>query len=448
MIQEFLLAREQRVLHQEELLAKYNKTLVTLKINYPDFEKAGYINNNIINIIAQEILAYYKKYIIIHEKYESLEGLIYHFIFDMNFKATKKAMINIEEQHILGRCVDIDVYDVNKTSISRTELGFQPRKCFICDNMAHICSRAKTHTLNQISQYFQKIYTNYLNSEMAIQSLCEQLSSKATMAMICEVSVYPSFGLVSPLSNGAHEDMDFYLFLDSTMAIAPYLKQMAKAGYTYHLEEQIFDAIREIGKECEEVMFKATKGINTHKGMIFLMGICITAVSKNLYEQKDWDNIQVIIKSMVKDILNDFKDIAHKENLTHGEKLFLQYGFTGIRGQVTDGLQDVFNIVEIYKNINLSPREQHIQMLIELMAIIEDSTVVHRHGIDALRQVQNDAKNLLKIGGITTKEGQGKIKSLEDDYITRKISSGGCADLLAVAIFLISIKNQNSYKLE
>ena len=76
------------------------------------------------------------------------------------------------------------------------------------------------------------------------------------------------------------------------------------------------------------------------------------------------------------------------------------------------------------------------------MSEVEDSTIVYRKDIDTLRWVQNSAKELLLIGGVNTTEGQIKIKELEDEYIKNNISPGGCADLLAVSIFLMEIKDK------
>ncbi len=123
--------------------------------------------------------------------------------------------------------------------------------------------------------------------------------------MVSEVSTFPSFGLVSPVSNGAHNDMDYYMFLDSAMVLTPFMKQMAIRGYTFYCPLRIFNVIREIGINCEKEMFKTTGGINTHKGMIFLMGICITSVAKSLFDNNK-NNIQIIIKQMVINILVDF----------------------------------------------------------------------------------------------------------------------------------------------
>ena len=48
------------------------------------------------------------------------------------------------------------------------------------------------------------------------------VSSFAIQAMLYEVTCYPSPGLVSPASSGAHKDMDFFTFVDSTSVLSRY----------------------------------------------------------------------------------------------------------------------------------------------------------------------------------------------------------------------------------
>lgn len=447
LITEFLFDRDKRVFYQESLLKENkDKTLVTIRINYPGIEKSNYITDNIVNTIYNEILTYYGKFIVFEDKYKNKEGIVAHFLFDLDFVNVKKEMINVEEEHILGRCLDIDVYTLKNDKvigISRSDLFKKPRRCFICDLDAKICSRAQTHTIDEIKNYFEVVYKNFKDSQKKTDSLAYEVSQMALKAMISEVSTFPSFGLVSPISSGAHKDMDYYTFLNSAVAITPFLKKMFEVGYSYYSPEYIFDAIRDIGKECEDKMFEATNNINTHKGMIFLMGISMAAIGKALYENKEFYQIQDIIKSMVKNILDDFKELHKKEKLTHGERLYLEYGFTGIRGQVQDGLSVLFdNIIDNYINSDLKENDLYTQILIELMARVEDSTVVYRHDISTLRKVQSDAKDLLNMGGIFTEEGRQKCHHLEDLYIKENISPGGCADLLAISILLIDVKKR------
>lgn len=447
LIEEFLFDREKRVEHQEELMRNNkDKTLVTIRVNYPGIEKSNYITDDIVNIIYSDIITYHDRYIVYNDKYKNREGLVCHLLFDVDFVRIKKLMIDIEEKHPLGRCVDIDVYtfkDGKVIGISRSHLYKAPRKCFICDLDAKICSRAQSHSIEEIKEYFNEVYKKYIESQKKTEEVSYQTSQMSLKAMISEVSTFPSFGLVSPVSTGSHKDMDYYTFLNSSMAIVPHLKEMARVGYSYKNPEDIFAAIRKIGIICEEDMFKATKNINTHKGMIFLMGICISAVAKNLYEGKSFENIKEIIIEMVKDILDDFENLHKKEKLTHGEKLYLEHGFTGIRGQVKDGLSVIFdNIIPKYDNSTSSGNDLYIQILISLMALVEDSTVVYRQDIETLKKVQKDAKLLLELGEIDKTKQEKMIIDLEKEYIEKNISPGGCADLLAISIFMLDIKNK------
>lgn len=447
LIQEFLMDREKRVFYQDELIENNKtKTLVTIRINYPGIEKSNYITDDIVNIIYNDIMTYHKSDIIYNDRYKNKEGLVCHLLFNTDVVSVKKLMINIEERHILGRCVDIDVYsykDNKAVGISRSDLNKSPRKCFICELDAKICSRSQTHTIDEIKKYFEDVYIKYKEEEKKIDHISYDISQIALKAMISEVSTFPSFGLVSPISNGSHKDMNYYTFLNSSMAIAPYLKEMAKVSYTYNKPQCIFNVIRNIGVICEEKMFEATNNVNTHKGMIFLMGTCISATMKSIYDNKGFYNIKDIIKDMTQDILDDFKNLHLKDKLTHGEKLYIEHGFTGIRGQIKDGLAIVFDeIVSKYENSDLIENELYIQMLISLMSLVEDSTIVYRHDINTLRKVQSDAKELLKIGGVNTICGKKQIEKMEKEYIKENISPGGCADLLAISIFLMDIKHK------
>ncbi len=445
MIDKFLMQREERVKYQQDLLLENkNKTLVTIKINYPGTEKSNYILDDIIKIITDEVITYYGLFVVFKRCYKTLEGSIVHLLFDLDYIKVKNIMIDIEQNHILGRCADLDVYTLknNKViAISRKDLNISPRKCFICDSNAKICSRSQNHSIEEIKLYFEKKYEEYLNHIKLRDKVSKKMSNRALKAMISEVSTYPCFGLVSPISSGSHKDMDYYTFLDSSFCIVPYLEKMSKYSYTYHDEKYIFNLIREIGKEAEDKMFMATNNVNTHKGMIFLLGIVIASTSKVIYNGGKFIDINTTIKNMTKDILDDFKQIDYKiknnKKLTHGERLYIEYGFEGIRGQVKNGLDFIFNdVIYEYLESNLSKNDLYSHTLLRLMSIVDDSTIVYRHGISVLDKVKKDSIYILDKGGMNSEEGRRLCFELENEYIKKGISPGASADLLAVVIFL------------
>ena len=62
----------------------------------------------------------------------------------------KRMMVEIEEQHPLGRVFDIDVISGEGCPISRSQLGYPPRRCPICGRIAHECARTGRHDYKEL----------------------------------------------------------------------------------------------------------------------------------------------------------------------------------------------------------------------------------------------------------------------------------------------------------
>ena len=94
------------------------------------------------------------------------------------------------------------------------------------------------------------------------------ISSLAMKSMIYEVAVSPKPGLVDRFNSGAHKDMDFFTFIDSSMIFMDYFYKCTMTGIEFKEEDYslLLKSIRPLGIEAEKKMFAATNGINTHKG--------------------------------------------------------------------------------------------------------------------------------------------------------------------------------------
>jgi len=277
------------------------------------------------------------------------------------------------------------------------------------------------------------------NKKVTLNDFSLTISSFALQAMLYEVSCYPSPGLVSPVSNGAHKDMNYFTFIDSTAVLSKYLALFVQEGYSNRTCKDIFDSIRTVGAEAEKDMFNKTQGINTHKGMLFLMGIACAATGKAIYEKKPFKEIQTIIKEMTEGIVNkELLSLKDNSLLSHGEKLYLKYKNEGVRGEVERGIPTVFEYsLKLYKeNLNLNLNDRLVHTLIGIMTICNDTTIIHRHNQETLGKVKEISKNIIKLGGMNTIQGKEKINDLCIEFIERNISPGGSADLLAVTVFL------------
>lgn len=293
-----------------------------------------------------------------------------------------------------------------------------------------------------------------LNKELACNTfqapskqVIDFIGKTATESLIAEVGTTPKPGLVDMISNGAHKDMNYNTFMDSANAISPYFFKMAKQGYGWGASLlELFQEIRGIGMEAEIAMYQATNHVNTHKGLIFSTGI-LSAAAAYVYSKIGWFDTDKIFETciqMTDELMEqDFKNIDCTHPKTNGEFLYIQYGNKGIRGEVQKGFPTVRNLsLPVLKNLmesNYSRNLSQIQVLMLLIAFTEDTNVLARHDKETLYYVQETAKNFLSRGGIFAHDGMYELWKMDRLFIEKNISSGGCADLLAVTIMVYKL---------
>ncbi|WP_234117436.1 triphosphoribosyl-dephospho-CoA synthase CitG [Clostridium hydrogenum] len=275
------------------------------------------------------------------------------------------------------------------------------------------------------------------------EKIAFNIASFAIQAMMYEVSCFPSPGLVSPVSNGAHKDMDFYTFIDSTCALSSYFVKFVREGFKEVSCKQLFRNIREIGIEAEKDMFLKTKGVNTHKGMIFLMGIACAAAGKAVSDGRSFEAIRKIIVEMTAGIVkSELENIDLNKELSYGEKIYVDYKIKGIKGEVEEGMPIVFDFSLKFfdESAELSINDRLVHTLIGIMQVCEDTNIIHRHSVEILREVQEKAKSIIKAGGMKSCEGREMIQNLNEEFIEKNISPGGSADILGVTVFMDLIR--------
>ncbi|MCY6957402.1 citrate lyase holo-[acyl-carrier protein] synthase [Clostridium brassicae] len=162
--EDILLDKKNRFKFQESLIKKFNMPLVVVTVNYPGISRYNDITNNIIenidNIIS-DIFSFY-----IHFKVLRItgEGPILTIALDKDPKEIKHTAIQIEDKHILGKCVDIEIYDKDVRRIERNDLGCFEKRCFLCNNYWEECKKLNSHGDDEIMQYVVEKYREYMDS--------------------------------------------------------------------------------------------------------------------------------------------------------------------------------------------------------------------------------------------------------------------------------------------
>lgn len=255
----------------------------------------------------------------------------------------------------------------------------------------------------------------------------------AVKSLIHEASLYPKPGLVDPVDCGSHDDMDYYTFIDSSFALTPGFRKYYQAGQLHSgSPRELFNKIRTIGIANEKSMFQATGNINTHKGANFLYGLVISAIAYG--ENPTLKELRQLIQEMTKGLVEE--ELASlKTFYTHGEKVYQKYGFTGIRGEVEEGIPLVFEhalpIIDRYGRTE----EGLKKALLELIHYNNDSNMLKRGGIEGL----NYGKTL---AGQSYEAIDQHLLFMNQSFVERNLNPGGSADLLALSIFLKSYEEK------
>lgn len=275
---------------------------------------------------------------------------------------------------------------------------------------------------------------------------CETIGQYAVMSLLYEVSATPKPGLVDRFNQGAHKDMDFFSFMASSAALSSYFIKCSLQGVEFQGDnpQELFERLRPIGMEAEKAMFRVTGGVNTHKGLIFSLGIISAAAACCRKEKEgqspDVEEICTKISRMTRGLCSRELDSMNKtDGFTHGETLYKRYGFRGIRGEVENGFPTVRNyslpVLVKLKSMKTYPlNDILVQTLLHLMAVNEDTNIAARQDKETLDYVRRYATEVLDVGGMFTATGMKRVEEMDGDFIKRNISSGGSADLLAVTI--------------
>ena len=116
----------------------------------------------------------------------------------------------------------------------------------------------------------------------------------------------------------------------------------------------------------------------------------------------------------------------------------------GIRGEVAAGLPAVLEtglpVLEACLAEGMSRNDAGVIALLYLIARGEDTNMIKRGGYALAREMSSYLRDELRRNPRPTMES---IRQLDELFIRRNLSPGGCADLLAVSFFLHDWKNLN-----
>ena len=438
-------ARERRVHHQQELLEQYHKPLICFTMNI-----AGPIKDSPLirrgfargqQLLRQQFFR--AKLSPLHtDAHCEATGCEAFYVLDADPMTIKKFTTDIEDATPLGRLFDLDVLRPDGTKVDREELSLSGRRCLICGGPAKVCSSRRIHTVVELQAKTTDILTETLDAWDAATA-----AQQAVRALLYEVTTTPKPGLVDRRNSGSHTDMDSFTFMSSAAALYPYFEACAKVGRETmdRPAPETFAALRPLGCEAEGEMLDATNGVNTHKGAVFSIGITCAALGRlNRAEWCDPARVLQEVAAMTKGLTQqDLADVTTENAVTAGQKLYVQYGITGIRGQVEAGLPVVLHhglpVLENGLKLGYDINRAGCAALLEILVHSTDTNMIARSSRKRQLEVIAELKQRLE------KEPYPdavELAMLDDRFIAENLSPGGSADLLALTYLLHFFKTE------
>ena len=358
----------------------------------------------------------------------------------------KETACRLESETGYGRLLDLDVYDASGAAVSSPSRG-PGRACFVCTELAIVCMRENRHTPQEVATAVNRLFAAFhAEASRSISAPASRYAALGLEAMLYEVASCPSPGLVDPLHTGSHKDMDFFTFQRSSAALAFALARCAEAGIRHRGEPMgLLPVLRLIGLEAEDVMLRATGGVNTQKGLLFSLGLTLGATGLLVRNKLDptperlCETLRLMTAGMVA------RELGRAVPKTAGEKMYRDFGISGIRGEMEAGLPSVLTAglptLENALARGEACNRALLRSLVALMAVVDDTTILARSPHpETLRKVQAKARAIHDSALLDRDDWQNVLWEMDAELVRQNLSPGGSADLLALTWFMHRVR--------
>jgi triphosphoribosyl-dephospho-CoA synthase len=255
-----------------------------------------------------------------------------------------------------------------------------------------------------------------------------------------ELVLYPKPGLVSLHDAGAHDDMNADTFIRSLFALSRFFHDVTAAGAA----GARFETLRRLGVRAEAAMLAATRGLNTHRGAIFALGLLSAAVGRTV-ERGEAPSDAIVRRTLLACWGADLSCARQRPgNLSNGLVVARRYGVSGARGEALRAFPSVFDFALPALRQALArgcdARRAQLCAFFALLAHVDDTNILHRGGAEGLAFVRRVAREFRDSGDVYASDAITRAEAIHREFVARGLSPGGCADLLAAALFVHDVQ--------
>ncbi|RNC28512.1 MAG: Apo-citrate lyase phosphoribosyl-dephospho-CoA transferase [Candidatus Dichloromethanomonas elyunquensis] len=157
--------REQRFNQILKISGYFRLPVLCGRTNFPGPEKNNGLTEKAFLALTETIQATFGAAAVYQNELGGADGQSIVMALVLDSLTAKKMAVKIEEDHLLGRMFDIDVYDEQGFPLGREALRKKPRKCLICGQEAKLCTRAQRHSVAEVRQAMAFLVKSYEESK-------------------------------------------------------------------------------------------------------------------------------------------------------------------------------------------------------------------------------------------------------------------------------------------
>jgi triphosphoribosyl-dephospho-CoA synthase len=208
--------------------------------------------------------------------------------------------------------------------------------------------------------------------------------------------------------------------------------------------------LRAVGLRAEAAMLTATGGIDTHRGTIFGLGLLCAAAGMTVHQS---DGHAATAPLKLGDVVSrNWRDDIRRGPIplySHGGGALRRCGASGVREEAAPGFPSICNIGSpaLWFGRAIAPQDAAagpVQACFAFIAAVPDTNLLHRGGVEGARYASEAAAAFLSDGGVGAQDWPSRAVAVHAGFVARHLSPGGCADPLAMTLFVDALESGTS----
>jgi triphosphoribosyl-dephospho-CoA synthase len=268
------------------------------------------------------------------------------------------------------------------------------------------------------------------------------LASLAVKALLETAQLTPKPTLMDGRGPGAQTDLSLNLLRRSARRLASSFELMALTSLEQIPTQTLREELGSIGRWAEDSMLECTGQVNTRRGAIWSLGLLVSAAAMGAASP------EAIVETARQ--LACLPDSNAPKPQSQNWQADRPQKIAGARGEAQVGFPSVIAAglprLHLSRQADESETLARLNALLAIMTRLDDTGLLRRGGLAALKTAQDGAASVLEAGGVATLEGWRLLQQLDRDLITLKGAPRGSANMLSATIFLDSVSRNGKSK--